>query len=451
MDDFDDAVAMAPFDLKAEAAVLSSVLLASESMSDVGDFLEPKHFYSEAHRRIFEAAVSLFARGARFDTVAISSWLSDAGRLAQVGGTAYVTEVINAAPAVTNVRSYAERVHSLWRLREMQTRARRVLAESYVSGDDVQAFCERSARSLHEIAYAPGAGDGLAPMARALDDAIAILKEAERQGRTLVGLPMGIDRLDRVLGGIQDGDLTILAARPGKGKSALGLQAAMNIAALGHVAAVFSLEMPRKQLAMRAACSEARVDVAKARTAMLTPSDWNKLTTASRFISNLPLHLDDTSGITCLAIRARLRRLQMESPNNRVRLAVVDYLQLVHGSAAAKRQGREREVAEVAQELKEIAKEFSLHVLACCQMNRDVENSTRRPRLRDLRESGAIEQAADNVIFLHEPPKEPDIVEIIVEKQRNGPTDVVSARFDRRYTRFDNLAEGEYDERENVA
>jgi len=444
MDEQSETFTTPPFDMDAEATVLSNVLCDGSRLAEVGDFLRPEHFYSEAHRRIYEAAVALSARGDTVDLVRVLSWLQDAGRLNQVGGSPYVTEVVGSAPAVIDLRPHALRVQSLWRLREMQFRARRIVAEAFVSGDDVQGYCERAAKALHEVAYAPGTSDGLGAMSSATGDSWRDLEAASGEGRTLVGLPTGIDRLDRVLGGLQAGELTILAARPGKGKSALALQAAVHVGTLGHGAAVFSLEMPKKQLAIRAMCAEARVDFARARVGMLNRTEWGRLTEARRLLDSLPLYVDETAALTCFAMRARLRRLQTKTDAAPVKLVVVDYLQLVHGTAESKKQNREREVAEVAQSTKELAKEFNLHVMACCQMNRDVENSQRRPKLRDLRESGAIEQAADNVVFLHEAPKDDQVVEIIVEKQRSGPTDVVSARFDRRYTRFDNIAEGEY-------
>ena len=430
-----------PSDMDAEAAILSVVMIDPNGYPAVADFLQPEHFYSEAHRRVFQACAELSKRGSPMDVVQVASWLKDNGRLAQVEGTPYLTSILNSAPNVTNVRTYGLRVHALWRLREAQAAARRVVAEGFGAGQDAQGFCEAAARAFHDLAYAPGTGGELEAVRLCLQDAVRELGN----GKRLVGLPTGLAGLDGTLGGLHDGDLTILAARPGKGKSSLVLQVAVHVTRAGTPAAFFSLEMPKKQLALRATCSEAKVDIGRTRNGGMFDADWGRFTPASAIIGGLPLYIDDTAGITCMAMRARLRRFEVEmqrAKKPRPRLVVVDYLQLVHASPGAKGQNREREVAEVAQELKEIAKSHNVHVLACCQMNRGVEETNRRPRLRDLRESGAIEQAADNVVFIHEEPgASPGVVELIVEKQRNGPNAIIEVRFDRQYTRFDNLAE----------
>jgi replicative DNA helicase len=443
-----------PHDLNAEAATLSAVMLAPEALSDIGDLLHWKHFYSEAHGRVFEAVVELEAARKPCDIVQVATSLRESGRLQQVGGMAYLTEIINAAPAVVNVRSYAETVFGTWRVRQMQLQARAALAKGYGDYGDVQEFADETARAFHEIAYASGSTSDLVDLRESLVEVITDLQRAAAEGRRIIGLATGLDALDRVLGGLHDGELTIIAARPGKGKSSAALQWCVHAARGDFPAAVFSLEMPRKQLTLRAACMQGRIDVGVARTGQLTPGDWSRLTTASSELSGIPLFIDDTSGLSAMALRSKLRRknaeLSRERPGRRLRAVVVDYLQLMRGSSLAQKQGREREVAEIAQDLKEVAKEFNVPVVALSQMNRAIEQANRRPRLSDLRESGNVEQAADNVVFIHEQEKaEGGRVEFVIEKQRSGPTDIVEAIFERHYTRFADVPEGAggYDDR----
>ena len=435
-----------PQDMDAEAAVLSAVMTDPNALPVVAEILEPRHMYSEAHRRSLEAAFALASANLPTDVVQVAGWLRDADRLQQVGGMAYLTQLLNAAPVCANVRPYAMRVQALWRLREVQAAALRVLAESYSAGQEASAFCEKAAQAFHALAYVPGSAGELEPIGGPVKDAFSRLMAAASEGRSLLGLPTGLDRLDRVLGGLQAGELAILAARPGRGKSAAALQWSMHVAALGHAVAFFSLEMPKAQLAMRATCVAAKVDVSHMRTGTVSPAEWQRLTPATVAVAALPLHVDDTPALTAMGLRARLRRLCAELARARrppPKLAVVDYLQLMHSTAAANRQGRERAVAEIAQDLKEIAKEFNIAVVAPCQMNRAIEQGERAPRLSDLRESGNIEQAADVVIFIHET-KDRNVVQFVVEKQRNGPNAIVQARFQREFTAFHNIAEDEY-------
>jgi replicative DNA helicase len=373
----------------------------------------------------------------------------------------YLTQVANEAPLVVNARSYGMRVHALWRLRQILLQSQRVTAQVYNGVPDPQEFCERTAEVFHEFAFDPSNGGGLEPVGTILNAAIARIEAAEKTGKSLLGMATGLSRYDRVTGGLHDSELTIIAARPGKGKTSLAAQEGVQVSIEHGPVALFSLEMPKEQIAMRCACAEARVDYSKARIGALTASDWNKLMPALAHINRLPFFIDDTPAISLIAIRAKLRRFQLDIERSRVpvahgqekriRLVIVDYLQLMSASSSAARNGREREVSECSAGLKGIAKDFHCPVIALCQMNRAIEDSDRRPRLRDLRESGAIEQDADNVIFIHTHSKsEPNIVELVIEKQRSGPNDIVCVRFDKQYTRFDNLADGEFDEDEDI-
>jgi len=465
-----------PHDLDAEAAVLSAVMLDEMAADKVLDILKPEHFYSEAHRRIYEAAVDLKTQSRPVDVVQIGTWLKNHERISQVGGMSYLTEILNAAPAIANVRAYAETIFEKWRVRQVIATCQRVASEGYVDYGEAKDFALGAAGALQDIA-----NEGtVASMARLRDVMHASFKSLnERVARGVdVGNPTGFTRYDRMTGGLHDGDLTIIAARPGMGKTSLVLNMAANTALprpresggekweeSGSGVVIFSLEMPKDQLANRMICSEGKVDVSKVRTGMLSPADWGKLTAAGQFLGALDIWIDDSPAITMVELRAKVRRLQSEfdrpeivddktgevtQKQQRLGVAVVDYLQLMKGCEGVR--SREQEISEISRGLKALAKECKLAVIALSQLNRAVEtrgDKKKRPQLSDLRESGAIEQDADNICFIYrddyynEDSEEKNIAELIVAKQRNGATGTTKVRWDREYTRFDNLADGD--------
>jgi replicative DNA helicase len=463
-----------PHDLDAEAAVLSAVMIDSLSLDKVLEFLKPEHFYSEAHRRIFEACVELKREGRPVDVVQVGTWLKDRERIAQVGGMGYLTEVLNAAPAIANVAAYGYTIREKARVRQLIAVCQRVAAEGYIDYGEAQSFIDGAEQAVYEIARTPESSSVehlLAVMKRAFKQ----IQEAASRGDRITGMATGFTRYDDLTAGLHDGDLTIVAARPGMGKTSFVLNVAVNVAQPrgreltsdpntrwedpGHGVIVFSLEMPREQLANRMICSEARVDVGKVRRGAIGP-DWSKLTRSAAFLGTLPIWIDDSPALSILELRAKVRRLQAEydtpgkdgRPGKRIGVVVVDYLQLMKGRENAA--SREQEISEISRGLKGLAKELKLSVIALSQLNRAVETrseKSKRPQLSDLRESGAIEQDADNICFIYrddyynkEASTEPNVAELIIAKQRNGPTGTVKVRFDREYTRFDNLAAGEY-------
>lgn len=440
-----------PHDADAEGAVLRDCMLERDALATVADFLEAEHMYSEAHRRIYEAILALSAAGQSTDNLMVMGWLRDVGRLSQVGGSPYISTILTTTPAAGTTRAYGLRVHALWRLRQVQRLAHRTKVEAFTAGQSASEFCEQTAQGFHELAYVPGLTQELEHIGRPLTEALRNLEAAQREGRK-IGQPTGFGRYDRITGGLHKGELTFFAARPGKGKTAVAMQLSTFVASAAQTVAFFSLEMPKEQLVMRASCSEGRVDVSHWRNGTVTVAEWPRIYQASAFIERLPIFVDDTPANTALGIRAKLRRLVVDCVRMKMpapSLVIVDYLQLMRGSRLARGQGREREVAECAQELKEIAKEFKVSLVVPCQMNRAIEtDGKRRPRLADLRESGQIEQAADNIVFIHDTGQDRNVVEWIVEKQRNGPKDIVRVRWDPAYTRFDNLADGEFEDRE---
>jgi replicative DNA helicase len=469
-----------PHNLDAEAAVLSAVMVDPLALDKVNEFLRPEHFYSEAHRRIYEASVELSAQGRPVDVVQVATWLRDHERLAQVGGMAYLTEVLNAAPAVANVVAYGRTIHEKWRVRQLILACQRVTAQGYAGYGEAQEFIDSAEQAVYEIARTPESSS-VHLLRDVMQETFRRITKATERGARIIGIATGFDRYDRLTSGLHDGELTIVAARPGMGKTSLVLNMAVNVASPqqlesardpnerweepGYGVVVFTLEMPREQIVNRMLCSEARVDVSRVRTGMLTPSDWGKLTQAAAHLANLSVWVDDTPALSILELRSKVRRLQAEfdrvdaatgEKKQRIGLVVVDYLQLMRGRENA--QSREQEISEISRGLKQLAKELSLPVMALSQLNRAVETrgeKSKRPQLSDLRESGAIEQDADNICFIYrddyynKETADRNVAELIIAKQRNGPTDSVRVRFDAQFTRFDNLADGDFDGRDD--
>ncbi len=466
-----------PHDLDAEAAVLSAILLDPGAMDRVQEFLKPEHFYSEAHRRIYEAANDLRSRGQPVDIVQVGSWLKSRDRLGQIGGMAYLTEILNAAPAVANVAAYGKTIHEKYRVRALILVCQRVAATGYIDYGEAQEFIDNAEQSIYQLART-SESSSVEKLLDVMKKAFKQLQDASLRGDRITGTPSGFDRYDRMTAGLHDGDLTIVAARPGMGKTSFVLNVAINVASPkgresttdpndrwennGTGCVVFSLEMPREQIANRMICSEGKVDVGKVRQGFLSPADWQRLTQSAAYLGRLPIWIDDSSSLSILELRAKVRRLQSEydkvdetgRKTQRIGVVVVDYLQLMKGRDGA--QSREQEISEISRGLKGLAKELKVAVIALSQLNRAVETrseKSKRPMISDLRESGAIEQDADNICFIYrddyynkENPTEPNVAELIIAKQRNGPTGTAKVRFDSQYTRFENLAEGEYED-----
>jgi replicative DNA helicase len=469
-----------PHDLYAEAAVLSAALLAPEVVDLVSGQLRPEDFYVDANRRIYEAILDLSAANRPVDMVAVAGWLNDRGRLQQIGGPAYLAELTEATPAIVNVEHHSGTIREKARLRQLIQACHRISAEAYGDCGEVQGFIDQAEQTVFDIARV-AQSSSIVPVRTAIHEAFRIIADAAKRSGGITGAPTGFTRLDRLTAGLQDGDLMIVAGRPGMGKTSFVLNIAANMAKPsavgdgsspdtygeapvvepGYGVAFFSLEMPKEQLAARLLATEARVDVSRIRSGSLRGDDWHKLTEAAARLSRMPIWLDDTPALGLLELRAKVRRLQAEisrggselAPARRLGLVAVDYLQLMQGRRDAG--SREQEISELSRGLKQLAKEMRVPVLALSQLNRAVETRTskdRRPQLSDLRESGAIEQDADCILFIYRDeyyhPDSPDKgqAEVIIAKQRNGPTDTVKTKFTGAYTRFDNLADEDHDE-----
>jgi replicative DNA helicase len=468
-----------PHDLDAEAAVLSAVLLTAEAFDQVQEILSAEHFYSDANRRIYEGVLELSSAGRPVDIVTVASWLRDRERLAQIGGTSYLAQLADATPAIAHVEHHAKTIREKWRVRQLIATCQSFAAAGYGDTGEVQGFIDQAEQAVFDIARIPE-GTTIVPVRDAIHGAFQILAEAARRGGGVTGTPTGFTQLDKKCAGMHPGDLFIVAGRPGMGKTSFVLNVAVNVAVPrrqevaepddpyaeagieepGYGVAFFSLEMPREQLASRLLSIEARVDVSRIRAGDLRREDWNKLTDAAARLGRLPIWLDDTPALTLLDLRAKVRRLQAElkrggesaAPAQKLGLVVVDYLQLMHGRKDAA--SREQEISELSRGLKQLAKEMQVPVMALSQLNRAVETrgtKDKRPQLADLRESGAIEQDADTILFIYRDEyyfrdsADKGIAEVIIAKQRNGPTGVIKTKFTSEYTRFDNLAAGEYD------
>lgn len=460
-----------PHDLDAEAAVLSAILLDRAALDCVLEILKPEHLYSEANGRIFQAAQRLALENIPVDLVSVSSWLRDREWLAKMGGAAYLAQIADATPAVGHVGAHARVVHEKWLLRQLIATCQRIFAEGYGDVGDVREFVKSAAEAIDELAQDGHRQGQLVPVSAVLKAAFATVTAVAENGKRIAGIPTGFDRLDAKTAGLHDGDLTIVAARPGMGKTSFVLNIAVNVATPpeqpGHIwqgVCVFSLEMPEEQVGTRMACSEGRVDVGRVRQGHLHADDWRKLTEASAYLSQLPIWIDDTPAIDLLTLRAKVRRQQAAFnreaegalPARRVGLVVVDYLQLMKGREGV--DSREQEISEISRGLKALAKELSVPIIALSQLNRAAETrgKDKRPQLSDLRESGAIEQDADTVILMYrdeyyraETTDAKGLAELIIAKQRNGPTGKVLVRFSASCTRFDNLDPGDYPEQEN--
>jgi replicative DNA helicase len=476
-----------PHDLDAEAAVLSAILLDADAFDRVQETLAPEHFYADANRRVYEAVLDLKgAVGQPVDIVSVANWLRDRNRLAQVGGTPYLAQLVDATPAVAHIENHARIIREKWRTRQLIATCQHVTAQGYAGVENVQEFIDGAEQAVFDIARVPATSSVISAK-EAIHKAFDILTETARRGGGVTGIETGYTGLDRLCSGLHRGDLYIVAARPGMGKTAFVLNLAVNVASPksvrppqegepyfeapveepGFGVLFCSLEMPREQLAARLLAAEARVNMSAIRSGRPLREDWPKLTDAAARLSRLPLWIDDTPALTLLDLRAKIRRLQAEIqrgdshvPAQGLGLVAVDYLQLMQGRRDA--QSREQEISELSRGLKQLSKEMAVPVLALSQLNRAVETRTtkdKRPQLSDLRESGAIEQDADTIIFIYrdeyyfrESTEKKGVAELIIAKQRNGPTGTIETRFTEAYTRFDNLAsEDDFDQFDDFA
>ena len=434
-----------PADLAAEAAVLSAVMLDSGRLDAVLDILRtPAVFFAEAHQRIYQAIIDLDSVAQRIDVTTIASKLYERELLTAIGGPPYLAELLDGTPAIGHVEAHARIVLDRYQQRQVIAAAQAVAAEGYGDVGPIEPWQHEVAKRFADIAdNTPARKNEL--IAHYVHEAFSDLEYLNRYGTSRDATPTGHRDVDRMLaGGYAPDTLTVLAARPGMGKTSLAMQHAFHAAKVGHHVLVFSLEMPAKQLATRLICTIANVNASAVTGGYCRAEDWTTLADAASQISNLRLSLDERPAVTTAEIRSRVRRATREAlaADTTLGLVVVDYLQLVTGDGDS----REQEISSISRGLKAIAKEFHVPVLALSQLSRSVESrGDKRPLLSDLRESGAIEQDADNVLFIYredyysgDKPKN-HVAEVVVAKHRAGATGQVPLRWTGHCTRFDDL------------
>ena len=429
-----------PQSLEAERAVLGAILLEPGLLPRAVELLIPEEFYKEAHRKIFEAMIRLFERGDPPDTIMVAEALRREGVFEEVGGHTVLATLQEEGTVATQFQAYAGVVREKALLREMIRVAREIVEEGYEETDDVQALLDRAEQMLFRISQRRFQRSAF-PVREILAQAIQHIETLYHRKEDITGLASGFTELDRLTSGLQRADFVIIAGRPSTGKTAFALNIAAHAAVeLRRPTLILSLEMSKEQLVQRLICAEARVGSQKVRTGYLQPPEWRRIIDAAGRLSEAPLFIDDTANLSVLEARAKARRLQAE---HRLELVVIDYLQLMQGRWRA--ENRQQEISEISRSLKALAKELNVPVVALSQLSRAVEaRGDSLPRLSDLRESGALEQDADLIVFLARKENTPDTetgtTDLVIGKHRNGPTGRLELVFNAEYTRFDNLA-----------
>jgi replicative DNA helicase len=477
----DESYRSPPSNIEAEQALLGAILVNNEACDRVSSFLLPEHFFEPLHARIYEAASTLIRLGKLASPITLKSHFETDATLREIGGTAYLARLAANATTIINAEEYGRSIHELAQRRKLIGIGTDLVNEAFTPAieDTARDLIERAEQTLYSMAETSKYGQGFQPFVRALTDAVDMAASAYQRDGGLSGIASGLRDLDEKMGGLQASDLIILAGRPAMGKTALATNIAYNIARAytadhqadgsvkvtnGGIVAFFSLEMSAEQLATRIISEQAMIPSERIRRGKINEDEFAKIVEVTREMQSLPLYIDATGGLTIAQVAARARRLKRQRGLN---LVVVDYLQLLAGSTRRAAEGRVQEVSEITVGLKALAKELGVPILALSQLSRQVENrDDKRPQLSDLRESGSIEQDADVVLFVYREEyylarKEPrpntqehfdwqeqmnrvnGVAEVIIGKQRHGPTGIVELQFEASLTKFQNLVRGE--------
>jgi replicative DNA helicase len=438
-----------PHSVEAEQSVLGGLMLAAEAWDDVADLIDEDDFYRRDHRLIFAAIGELAKRGEPCDAVTLVDRLSDKGGIDEVGGAAYLIQLANNTPSAANIAAYARIVREKAVLRYLIQTGTKLINDGFQpEGRSTSEILDEAEQAVYRIAEEGARGrKGFTDMKAAVGEAFRLLQERYEAGGSITGVPTGFSDLDHRTAGLQPGDLIILAARPAMGKTSLALNIAEYAALRTEKAvAVFSMEMSASQLAFRLISSLGRIDQTRLRTGQLEDEEWPRVTSAIKLLSTAPIFIDDTPGLSPGELRARARRLKSRHD---LGLIVIDYLQLMQ--VPGTRENRATEMSEISRSMKALAKELNVPVIALSQLNRQLESRTdKRPVMADLRESGAIEQDADLIVFIyrdeyyHVDSPDKGLAEVIIGKHRNGPTGTVKLTFLGQYTRFENHANESY-------
>jgi replicative DNA helicase len=429
-----------PHNVEAEQTALGSMMLSMEAIAAVIEIVKPEDFYRPAHQRIYEAIHLLYARGEPVDAITTVEELKRHQTLEQVGGPLYVYNLVESVPTPASAAYYARIVGDHALLRRLIEAASQVMAKAYVVPEDPR----RAADEAEQLIYAVSRRDEkeeVVPLHDLVDESMSALEHIQQRDSMFAGVPTGFVDLDTLLSGLQKGNLIVVAARPGVGKSSFVTNVARNVAVdAGSSVAMFSLEMSRFEIGMRLLCGEARVPWDKVRSGRVATEEWTRIVEAAEVLHEAPLYIVDSGNVTIVDIRAKARRLKSRQG---LGLIIVDYLQLMSGHMRT--ENRQQEIAEISRSLKLLAKELEIPVIAVSQLNRDPERrQDKRPQLSDLRESGAIEQDSDIVMFIHrddsDDPQVKGKADVIVAKHRNGPTATVPLTFLPHLTLFRNFA-----------
>src|ERR671912_386452 len=434
-----------PHNLEAERSVLGAILIDNDSMNVAAAMIDAKAFFRDAHRRIFEKMLDLSERSQPIDLVMLKEELERGGDLEEVGGPAYVASLVDGVPRSTNVEYYAQIVKEKATLRNLIFSANKILGNAYEADQEADLILDEAESAIFSVAE-DRIKAGFVPMAQLVRESFPKIEKLFENKTFITGVPTGFDDIDRKTRGFQPGDLIIVAARPSMGKTSLVLNICQHVATHGGVAGFFSLEMSKESLFMRMLASEAKIDMYRLMSGQIGQKEYGQITHAMESLSEARLFVDDTAGIGALEMRAKARRLKAE---HGLSVLAIDYIQLMTGRGRF--ENRTLELASISRSLKGLAKELNVPIVVLSQLSRAPESrADHRPQLSDLRESGALEQDADVVVLIYrddvynKDPNSPDAgtAELIVAKQRNGPTGVVKLAFLREQTRFANLAQG---------
>jgi replicative DNA helicase len=438
-----------PHNLEAEKSVLGAILIRNEAFNHAAELIDSRDFFRDAHRRIFDKMVALSERNDAIDLITLKDELQRSGELEEVGGPAYIASLADGVPRSANVEHYARIVKEKATLRRVIHAAKRIEADAYQAEEDADLILDGAEKAIFEIAE-DKIREGFVPLRDLVQSSFATIEKLQQHKGLVTGVPTGFVDLDELTSGLQPSDLVLVAARPSMGKTSFVLNIAQHIGTQTEMTVgFFSLEMSKEQLFMRMLTSEARIDAHRFRSGYLNEKDYGRLSHALGTLAEARVFIDDTASIGVLEMRAKARRLQAE---HGLHLLIIDYIQLMQGRGRF--ESRQQELASISRSMKGLAKELRIPIIALSQLSRAPETrSDHRPQLSDLRESGALEQDADVVMFIYrdeqyrtddgQPNAEAEgTAEIIIGKQRNGPVGTVKLAFVKEHTRFENLAQG---------
>ncbi len=431
-----------PHNIEAEECVLGSMLLSKDAIAEVLELLHEEDYYRPSHRTVFRSALELYSHGQAVDPVTVAEELRRSGQLADVGGAPFVHTLVSSVPTAANAGHYARIVKEAGILRRLIDVGTRIVQLGYETPQDTERAVDEAESLVYRVAQGRVTED-YQSLREVLTSTLESIERLHEDRRELTGVPSGFPELDRLTSGFQNSNLVIVAARPAVGKSALGLDIARHASVRAAVpTVVFSLEMSKTELVQRLMCAECSVDMQRLRTGRMEDSDWTRLTRSLGKLAEAPLFIDDSAALTMMELRAKCRRLKQR---HGLGLVIVDYLQLMQSTRRV--ESRQQEVSEISRSLKLLAKELAVPVIAISQLSRQTEaRSDKKPMLSDLRESGALEQDADLVLFIYrEDLYDPESsrkgeADLIISKHRNGPTDSVTVTFQGQYSRFTPMA-----------